>query len=117
MTTLHPIPVATKYDAGLPLTRGALVTYHGKRLGERNTIFYVAAVDDDGYTIIDKDYPGVTTLHGLSRQNIRPTGDSIVLCDCGHEAGRRVDRDPTWCTYRDGGAYCGCANHETVRED
>lgn len=115
--TLRPILIATPHDAGLPLTGGALVTYHGRRLGERNSIFYVATVEDDEYTIIDRDYPGVTTMHGLSRNVIRPTGDRIVLCDCGHEAGRRADHDPTWCTYRDGGDYCGCANHEDIRED
>lgn len=119
--TLHPILIPTKHDAGLPLTPGALVSYHGRRLGERNTIFYVTDVDqdddEDGYTIVDKDYPGVTTLHGLDRSIIRPTGDRIDLCDCGHEAGRRVDHDPTWCTYRDGGDYCGCERHTDIRED
>lgn len=117
MTTLHSILIPTARDAGLALTPGALVTYHGKRFGERNSIFYVAAVDEDGYVIIDRDYPGVTTLCGLSRRLIRPTGDSIVLCGCGHEAGRRTDRDPTWCTYRYGGDYCSCTLHEAIRED
>jgi hypothetical protein len=117
MTTLHPILIPTVHDAGLPLAAGALVTYHGRRLGERGSIFYVADVDDDGYTIIDKDYPGVTTMYGLSRRLIRPTGDRIDLCGCGHEAGRRTDRDPAWCMYRDGGDYCGCDLHGTIRND
>lgn len=117
MITLHPILIPTVHDDGLPVTPGALVTYHGKRVDERGSIFYIAAVDDNGYTIIDRDYPGVTTMWGLSRRLIRPTGDSIVLCSCGHEGGRRTGRDPAWCMYRDGGDYCGCDRHDTIRED
>lgn len=47
MTTLHPIVVGTPTDAGLPLDVGALVTYHGRRMAERWSVFYVARIDAD----------------------------------------------------------------------
>lgn len=115
MTThLHPIIIGTRSDAGLPLAPGALVTYHGRRLGERYTTFYVADVDEDGrYEITDRDYPTVTTMW-VYRQHISPTGATITLCGCGHEAswsGRSTNHG--WCEVQP----CDCQRHNTIRDE
>lgn len=115
MTALHPILIGTPTDAGLPLAVGALVTYHGRNLGERWSTFYVTAVDDDGlYEIVDRDYPSVSTLRRVSRQHITPTGVTVPLCDCGHEAGSRDPRLP-YSKYCD--ARCGCDQHNYERTE
>lgn len=111
---LHPIVIGTRTDDGLPLQPGALVSYHGRRPGERYTTFYVASVDEDGYEIVDRNYPTVTTLYPVSRQHITPTGVSIVLCLCGHEAG--------WSGRTTNYGYCevqpcDCRLHTTMRDD
>ncbi len=114
-TVLHPIIIGTPSDAGLPLQVGALVTYHGRAVGERWSIFFVADIDDFGlHTIVDRDYPSVSELHRVSRQHLTPTGTVVDLCDCGHETGTR---DPggvysRWCA-----GMCGCDLHDHERTE
>lgn len=114
VTTLHPIIVGTPTDDGLPLQVGALVTYHGRALGERWSTFYVQHIDEDGHTIVDRDYPSVSVLRRVSRQHISPTGVTVPLCDCGHEAGSRDPRLP-YSKYCD--ARCGCDKHDFERHN
>jgi hypothetical protein len=111
MTALRPIPVGTVHDAGLPLALGAVVTYHGRIRSEHHNVFYVAAIEDTGFTIIDREYPSVTTLANVARGSLRPTGEVVVLCHCGHEAGPGRS-GATWCEHRAGERYCGCTDHD-----
>jgi hypothetical protein len=91
--SLHPITVGTTTDPGTPVQVGALVCYRGRIRYEQGNVFYISAVEEspdhryDTYTLIDRDYPSVTVLRQVSRGSIVPTGETIDMCDCGHEAG------------------------------
>lgn len=95
-------------------TVGAMVRYHGTIASEHWAPFYISAIDDRGrLTLIDRDYPNVTTLRGVRPGSVTPTGEMLDLCGCGHEAAFYLRSDahyinePTVC------GVCGwaCTNH------
>jgi len=91
--SLRPITVGTPTDNGAAVQVGALVRYRGRISYERGNAFYISAVKlspdhrYDTYTLIDRDYPSVTVLRKVGRGSIVPTGETIEMCECGHEAG------------------------------
>lgn len=67
-------------------TIGAMVRYHGSITSEHWAPFYISAIDETGrLTLIDRDYPQVTTLRGVRPGSVTPTGEILNLCECGHE--------------------------------
>ncbi len=107
MTTLHPILIPTTLDDGRPLNPGDLVTYHGRLRSRRGDVHYVSDVFDGLHLIHDRDYPSVDPLE-VRRNNIRPTGQAIALCDCGHEQGRQRTGSVDVC---DAHPTCSCLQH------
>lgn len=93
------------------LTVGTIVKYHGSITSEHWSTFYVADTDEQGrYTIIDRDYPQVTTLRQVRRASITPTGETTELCACGHEVAYTLRDEPGVC------GACGwtCHNHRAL---
>jgi hypothetical protein len=108
VTALHPILVGTVRDAGLPLNPGDLVTYHGRSRWRHGDVHYVSAIGGDGlHLICDRDYPGVDPLE-VRRNAIRPTGETVALCECGHEQGRQRTGHIDVC---DAHPVCSCLQH------
>ncbi len=70
-----------------PAVLGAVVRYHGRITSEHWSTFYIAAIDNARYTLIDREYPNVTVLRQVARTSITPTGEVVPMCgDCHHEA-------------------------------
>lgn len=93
-------------------TVGAVVRYHGSITSEHWSTFYIAAVDDRGrLTLIDRDYPNVTTLRQVRPNSVTPTGETVDMCDCGHEAGAPRGNWSGHCELRG----CDCWNHTEER--
>lgn len=99
------------------LTTGTVVTYHGSIGHEVGNRFYIHAIADDGrLTLLDPTYPTVGILRQVRPASVRPTGDTIALCACGHEAAHYLRSDvhyvnePTVC------GTCGwaCTNHTSA---
>ncbi len=112
MTALHPILIGTAVDDSRPLHPGDLVTYHGRIRSRRGDVHYVSDVFEGLHLIVDRDYPSVDPLE-VRRANIRPTGETVVLCDCGHEAG--------WSGHGQTYGYCEarpceCDQHQEIRD-
>ncbi len=107
MTALRPILIVTVHDDGRSLNPGDLVTYHGRNRWRHGDLHYVSDVFEDMYLILDRDYPSVDPLH-VRRNAIRPTGQTVVLCDCGHEQGRQRSGSVDMC---DAHPACSCLQH------
>lgn len=102
---------ATISPATQTLPAGVLVTYHGSIAHERGNLFYVAAEGTGRYLLIDRDYPNVTQLRGVRRASVHATGQTVNLCDCGHEAGAPRQTWDGCCEIR----TCDCTNHTKER--
>lgn len=79
--------------------RGSLTDHHGVKI--------VLACALDGYVLADRDYPyDQFTLAHVRPESITLTGETVRLCDCGHESpGAGRNGAPDWCL------YCDCAHH------
>lgn len=110
MAALTPILIGTVHDAGLPVTGGALVTYHGSIRWRHGDLHYIADVNGEKCLIRDRDYPSVDPLW-VRRGPIRPTGRTVDMCGCGHEAGNLGRHNSTKCEVIE----CGCLDHDTIR--
>ncbi len=109
---LRPIRIVMPLPAGVHV--GALVGYRGRIQSEHWSTFYVSEADDrNRLTLIDRDYPGVTTLRNVHPGHVVPTGETIAMCDgCGHEAGNPgVHESYGYCEARP----CDCRNHHEPR--
>lgn len=112
MIALRPILIPTVHDDGRPLRPGALVTHHGRNRWRHGDVHYISAIhDDDAHLILDRDYPSVDPLE-VQRNAIRPTGDTVTLCGCGHEAGRRDGHRSRYCQ----AMPCECDQHDQIRD-
>lgn len=106
-----PMTASTATQTGTR-TVGAMVTYHGSITTEHWAPFYIAAVAADGrLTLIDRDYPNVTTLRQVRPNSVTPTGETIQMCACGHEAGAARHNWSGHCELRS----CTCWNHTEER--
>lgn len=111
MTALHPILVGTAKDDGRPLHPGDLVSYHGRNRWRHGDVQYVSAIHGDGlHLICDRDYPGVDPLE-VDRRSLRPTGETVTLCGCRHETGRRDGHRSRYCQ----AMPCECDQHNQIR--
>ncbi len=109
-TALHPIQVTPPLPAGIHI--GALVTYRGRKTSEHHSTFIVTCVDGGLLTLLDRAYPGVTTLNNVHPRVVTPVGVTVALCGCGHETGwSGRGTNYGYCE-----AYpCPCDRHGTVR--
>ncbi len=111
---LHPIRIVRPLPAGVHV--GAVVGYRGRRTSEHYSVFYVAEVDEAAglLTLTDRDYPTVTTLRNVHPSVVRPTGQTIHLCGCGHETGwSGRGTNYGWCEAQP----CNCQLHDHIRTD
>lgn len=85
---------------------GSVVRYRGS-LTDHHGIKIVLACTVDGYVLADREYPYEQfTLAHVRPESITPTGETVALCDCGHETpGAGRTGAPDWCL------YCDCAHH------
>lgn len=89
---------------------GTLVRYHGSLI-DHHGVKIVLACGLDGYTLADRDYPHEQfTLARVRPESVTATGETVVLCDCGHETpGASRCGAPDWCL------YCDCTRHAARR--
>src|ERR1041384_6757131 len=109
--SLRPIRIAMPLPPGVHV--GALVGYRGRIQSEHWSTFYVSEIDDrNRLTLIDRDYPNVTTLRQVAPVHVVATGKAVEMCNGGREAGNPGNGwNLHFCELRD----CGCDQHERVR--
>lgn len=109
--TIHPITLLM-VAVLRPLAIGDIVIYRGSMRRFHGEEFVVVDVYEDGsrMRIVRRNHQGVR-LMDVRRQSVFPTGEHVVVCDCGHSLDSSRNHPAERKRYC-GAVGCDCTKHD-----